>query len=205
MNLFDLPERDLFNIKEVGLCIRDLALSRIPNRRISASDQCIYSTEDFHILLISNSVVLKKPQVVGENKWSSRFSFAVNYDDMNDDRPYSTRYNADRERYVIRHSYTDSILKVTDRNVYFTTVKGDEEYIDTIQEFINYSDMEPEIFQRSLVETPDIMNVIMLNYLFRRDIPYMHTEPDITLHGYLTELELMLKAFPHLEEIRKLC
>lgn len=205
MNLFDLPKKELFNIKEVGLCIRDLALSRIPTRRISDSDECIYSTKEFNILLISNSVVLKTPVKEGENKWSTRFAFAANYDDMNDDRPYSTRYNYERERYVIRHNSSDHILKVNNNDVFYTSVKGNEQYIEPILETPIFSDMEPVIFQRSLIEPPDIMNVIMLNYLFRRDIPYMHTEPDITLHGYVTELELMLKAFPHLEEIRKLC
>lgn len=206
MNLFDLPEKELFDIKEVGLVIRDIALSRIPDRMLSASDQVIYSTEDFEVLLISNSVVLKKHiQDGSNNKWNTRFCFAANYDHMVDERPWSTRYNVDRDRYVIRYTWANSILKVNDRNVFFSSVQGNEEYIDVIEEHIHYSDMEPEIFQRALIESPMQMNVIMLNYLFRRDLPYHQAEPGITLHGYLTELELLSKVVPHIAELRKLC
>lgn len=206
MNLFDLPEKELFDIKEVGLVLRDIALSRIPNRMLSASDEVIYSTEDFEVQLISNSVVLQKRiQDGSHNKWHTRFSFAANYDKMIDERPWSTRYNADRDRYVIRYTWDNSILKVYDRNVFFSSVQGNEEYIDVIEEHIRYSDMEPEVFQRALIETPMVMNVIMLNYLFRRDLPYHQAEPEITLYGYLTELELMAKVVPHIQELRKLC
>lgn len=206
MNLFDLPEKELFDIKEVGLVLRDIALSRIPDRMLSASDEVIYSTEDFQVLLISNSVVLKKRKYdSGENKWSTRFALAANYDDMNDQRPWSTRLNVDRGRYVIRYTWSNCILKVSDIDVYYSTVRGDEEYIDIVEEHINYSDMEPEIFQRSLIESADEMNVIILNYLFRRDLPYHQAEPGVTLHGFLTELDLVAKAVPHIQELRKLC
>lgn len=205
MNLFDLPEKELFDFKEVGLVIRDIALSRIPNRRLSASDQVIYSTEDFEVLLISNSVVLKRPAAENENKWFSRFAFAANYDNINDDRQWSTRLNVDRDRYVIRYTWSNSILKVTDRSVFFNTVQGNEEYIDVINETINYCDMEPEIFQRALIEDKNTMNTVMLNYLFRRDLPYHQAEPGVTLHGFLNGLELVAKAIPHIQELRKLC
>lgn len=206
MNLFDLPEKELFDFKEVGLVLRDIALSRIPNRTWLASDQVIYSTEDFEVLLISNSVVLKRP--VGSATRRSRFSrfaFAANYDNINDDRPWSTRLNVDRDRYVIRYTWSNSILKVTDRSVFFKTVQGNEEYIDVINETINYCDMEPEIFQRALIEDKNTMNTVMLNYLFRRDLPYHQAEPGVTLHGFLNELELVAKAIPHIQELRKLC
>lgn len=206
MNLFDLPEKELFDFKEVGLVIRDIALSRIPNRRLSASDQVIYSTEDFEVLLISNSVVLKRPAGSATRRSRfSRFAFAANYDNINDDRQWSTRLNVDRDRYVIRYTWSNSILKVTDRSVFFNTVQGNEEYIDVINETINYCDMEPEIFQRALIEDKNTMNTVMLNYLFRRDLPYHQAEPGVTLHGFLNELELVAKAIPHIQELRKLC
>lgn len=206
MNLFDLPEKELFDIKEVGLVLRDIALSRIPDRRLSACDEVIYSTEEFEVLLISNSVVLKKKKFdPGVNAWSSQFALAANYDNINDQRPWSTRLNTDRDRYVIRYTWSNCILKVSDRNVFFNSVQGDEEYIDIVEEHINYSDMEPEIFQRALIESADEMNVIILNYLFRRDLPYHQAEPGVTLHGFLTELDLVAKAVPHIQELRKLC
>lgn len=206
MNLFDLPEKELFDIKEVGLVIRDIAMSRIPYRKLSASDQVLYSTEEFSVLLLSNSVVLKRTATSpGDPRWSPRFGIAAKYDCLGDERHWSTRYNSDRSLYIIRNTWSNSILKVSDKNVFIHSVQGDEEYIDVIEEHIRYSDMEPEIFQRALIENEDDMNAIMLNYLFRRDLPYHQAEPGVSLHGYLTELELISKVVPHIAEIRKLC
>lgn len=206
MNLFDLPLEELNKVREVCSYMLAITRKRIPDRRLSSSDEVILNTTDFDLLLISNSLVLKrKPDKPNEGFWDTRFAFAINYSDMTDDRPYSTRYNTDKNRYLIRHSSSNSIMLCTDRTIFYNSPTGNEEYIDVLVENDDFTEMEGEIFQKSLVQSKDFMNIIMLNYLLRREVPYMYKEPDITFHGFESEIGLVYKAYDYIEELRKLC
>lgn len=206
MNLFDLPLEDLNKVREVCTCMLAIARKRIPNRRITDMDVDLISTKDFNLILMNNSLALKRSVLKPtENKWSARFAFVVNYGDMTDDRPYSTRLNTDKGRYLIRHSSSNSILLCTDRNIFYNSPTGSEEYLDVLLENDDFTQMEGEIFQKSLMYSKEYMNIIMLNYLLRKDVPYMYKEPHITFHGFESELDLVYKAYDHIEEISKLC
>lgn len=206
MNLFDLPIEELNKVREVCTCLLAIARKRIPHRRITDMDVDLLNKPDLNLILMNNSLALKRSVLKEtENKWSARFAFVVNYGDMTDDRPYSTRLNTDKGRYLIRHNYSNSILLCTDRNIFYNSPTGSEEYLDVLTENDDFTQMEGEIFQKSLMYSKEYMNVIMLNYLLRRDVPYMNKEPDITFHGFESELDLVYKAYDYIEELRCLC
>lgn len=202
MNLSDLSYDELMKIKEVGLFVRDVAYRILPHRSISSADEVLYRTEDYEILIISNSIILQK----NENTlaWLTNPSLAVTFSELDKGVPYSTSFRSYNKRYLIRWSIENKILVANKPNISFNNITiTDESYIEVLNEYDTFEEMQGEIFQKSLVLNSDEMNVALLNYLFRKELQYSQSDEEFIFTGHTDEVGVMLKVHESLEDLRK--
>jgi|AGFT01.1.fsa_nt_gi hypothetical protein len=199
MNLADCSYLEWLAVQEVCLLIRDIADYMVLDD-VTQMDAVLYESSKYKILKIQNSIAL---QLNSEDvNYYNSFIVAANTDPMDDNRPYSTRYQSDKKRMCIREG-SGEILVVNDRNWFWRDIQGDEVYLPTLIHVNNEEELRGELFQKGLVYSTDEINAMVLNFMLKDTLcEENHTKVYIC---FANSVQKIYDAHSELQEMKKKC
>lgn len=209
MNLVDLCYEDLMKVKEVGLVLKDIAKYLIEVKKVYLEDRIIFQQEDAVVYVMNPSSIflIENDDLLNNLSWGRecgyKLSFGVNYCKMMDTRGYSTRFSTEKRRVQIK--VHDENKVICWNNKPRRSSLAQEKYLEPLPDIYD----EAAFFQSSLIHTPDEMNALVLNFLFRNEVPetahIYNFDYDVVFISNVTKLKTMLDAHKYIEQLRKLC
>lgn len=153
------------------------------------------------IFLIENDDLLNN--LSWRRECGYKLSFGVNYCTIMDARGYSTRFSTEKRRVQIK--VHDENKVICWNNKPRRSSLSQEKYLEPLPDVYD----EAAFFQSSLIHTPDEMNALVLNFLFRNEVPetvqMCNFDYDVVFISNVTKLKTMLDAHKYIEQLRKLC